>query len=293
MRRKLLPLNALRTFEAAARLLSFKDAAAELGVTPTTVSNQIRQLERDWGCPLFVRKARKVVLTEKGRSLCRVLTSAFDQIGEEVARLPQQTSKPVHLAVGPIFGSRWLIPRLSLFRQEHPDVILTLHHGPRLDAAENMTADVAVDWGYGSWPGLEAEELLRIDYIPIVSGKLLRERGPIRAPADLARFPIIHQVDDSEWRAWLKLAGVPGVRFSEEMTIEDSNVITQAVIDGQGVALGIFPFIQSDVDAGRLIKPLDIVLAPERAFYMLTRPNARQREDIDIVCTWLLDKARE
>lgn len=106
-----LPLTALRTFEAAARRMSFKDAAEELCVSPTTVSNQIRQLERDWGCLLFVRKTRQVVLTDAGRSLAWVLSRAFDDIRTEIESHVETPRKSVTLAVGPIFGSRWLIPR--------------------------------------------------------------------------------------------------------------------------------------------------------------------------------------
>src|SRR6056297_2761786 len=106
-------MTALRTFEVAARRLSFKDAAEELHVSATTVSNQIRQLEADWNCKLFIRKTRAVVLTDEGRSLARVLTRAFDDIRAEAEIHMNPARKTVTLAVGPIFGSRWLVPRLG------------------------------------------------------------------------------------------------------------------------------------------------------------------------------------
>ena len=121
-----LPLTALRTFEAAARRLSFKDAADELCVSATTVSNQIRQLEKDWGCQLFVRKTRSVVLTDAGRSMALVLARAFSYIRAEIEAHVASRSKSVTLAVGPIFGARWLAPRLAQFRAAHPKIDLII-----------------------------------------------------------------------------------------------------------------------------------------------------------------------
>lgn len=286
-----LPLTALRTFEAAARLQSFKQAAAELSVTPATVSNQIRRLERDWGCLLFVRKTRQLILTDAGNSLAQVVSRAFEDISVEIDAQVTLTKKPVTLAVGPIFASRWLIPRLNRFRRQHPDIELILHHGPRITGMENMTTDVAVDWGMGNWSGLLSTHLLNIRYIPVVSPALVKAKGSLKEPADLVHFTILHQFDRSEWDAWLELAGAPKLDFVDETVIVDSNVITQAAIDGQGVALGIFPFIQAEVDDGRLICPLDIPLEPTRSYHLLTRPGPGKNAEVEALCNWLEKEA--
>lgn len=291
-RSRRLPLTALRTFEAAARLESFKNAAEEIGVSATTVSNQIRQLERDWGCQLFVRRTRQVVLTDAGRSLSLVVKQAFDAIQHEIERHAATSGRRVALAVGPIFGSRWLMPRLGALRDAHPEIELVVHHGPRITGASTMATPIAVDWGHGNWSGLDAEKLMEIRYAPVLSPRLAREHGGVRRPRDLARLPVIHQHDRSEWEAWLALAGVGGLRFASETIIVDSNVVTQAALDAQGVALGIFPFIQDEVDAGRLLKPFDIELAPTRAYYVLTRPASRTSREVAVVRRWLLDEAR-
>jgi len=286
-----LPLNALRTFEAAARLESFKDAAEELGVSATTVSNQIRALERDWNSQLFIRKTRQVLLTDGGRSLAHVVKRSFDAIEREIALHTTVAKRRVALSVGPIFGSRWLMPRLKSLRRAQPEIELTLHHGPRITSVGMMTSPIAVDWGHGDWAGLEAVKLLDIVYSPIASPDLIGESGAILRPRDLARLPVIHQHDRSEWASWLALAGVAKLKFASETVILDSNVVTQAAIDGQGVALGIFPFIQDEVEAGRLVKLFDIDHAPTRSYYVLTRPGRLSRE-IAIVRDWLLDEAR-
>lgn len=282
-----LPLTALRSFEAAARLLSFKAAAEELRVTPTSVSNQIRQLESDWGCPLFIRHTRRVVLTDAGRSLSRVLSRAFDEIRAEVDAHARTHQKTVTLAVGPIFGSRWLIPRLSRFYRQNPQIELILHNSPRITSAEQLLSMVGVDWGTGEWTGLDARRLFEIVYRPSLSPALLKEFGGIQGPADLARYPIIHQWDREEWNAWLRLVGQSDLRFAQETTMRDSNLVLQAALDGHGVMMGTFPFLQPEVEAGRLVCPFDTDLHPARAYHLIHRPGARALPEVEAVCAWL------
>jgi LysR family glycine cleavage system transcriptional activator len=281
----------LRTFEAAARLQSFKQAARELNVTPATVSNQIRKMERDWDCQLFVRKTRQLVLTDVGRSLANTVSRAFDDIQSEITSRLIMAKMTIILAVGPIFASRWLIPRLNRFRQQHADIELVLHHGPRISNAESMNTDAAIDWGEGGWMGLEATHLLSIQYSPILSPSLAKQMGGIKEPADLVNYTILHQFDRTEWQAWAQLAQIPDLKFVAETVILDSNVVVQAAIDGQGVALGTFPFIQNEVDSGRLICPFDIMLDPTRSYHVLTRPGMRKKPEIETLCSWLEEEA--
>jgi LysR family glycine cleavage system transcriptional activator len=286
-----LPLTALRTFETAARHLSFKLAAEELCVSATTVSNQIRRLEQDLGCQLFVRKTRAVILTDAGRSLSEVLSRSLEDIRAEVETHLRAPRKSVSLAVGPIFGSRWMIPRLDRFSEELPGIEIELRNSPRITDASMMSADIAVDWGTGQWGGLDNTPLLKIVYSPVLSPDLADRLGLPKRPEDVSRFPIIHQQDRHEWLAWIKVAGCAGLHLNDKATIVDTNVVIQAAVAGQGMALGIFPFCQPDIDAGRLIKPFDIDLSPSRSFHLLTRPGARQRREIDEVCKWMEKEA--
>jgi LysR family glycine cleavage system transcriptional activator len=286
-----LPLTALRTFEVAARRLSFKDAAEELCVSATTVSNQIRELERDWRCKLFIRKTRAVVLTDEGRSLSRVLTKAFNDIRAEVEAYGQSTRKTVTLAVGPIFGSRWLVPRLTQFRSDLPNIELILHDSPRITDAAMMDTHLAVDWGEGSWSGLQNYHLMDIMYAPVLSKALMVKRGGLESPKHLARYSIIHQRNRSEWAAWLALAGCAGLALKEEITITDTNMVMHAALEGQGVSLGIFPFVEQELKAGKLVKPFDIELKPTRSFYLLAKPSSERTPEVALVIRWLLDQA--
>ena len=286
-----LPLAALRTFESAARHLSFKQAAEELCVSATTVSNQIRRLEQELGCKLFIRRTRAVVLTDAGRSLSRVLSRSLEDIRLEVETHMRARRKSVSLAVGPIFGSRWMIPRLDRFGEDLPGINIELRNSPRITDASMMTADIAIDWGMGQWVGLENTPLFEIVYSPVLSPALAERLGMLTCPEEVARFPVIHQQDRHEWQEWLKVAGCAGMPLTDKATIVDTNVVIQAAIAGQGMALGIFPFCQSEVDSGRLIKPFDIDLTPTRSFHLLTRPGARQRREIDEVCKWMIKEA--
>ena len=286
-----LPLAALRTFESAARHLSFKQAAEELCVSATTVSNQIRRLEQELGCKLFIRRTRAVVLTDAGRSLSRVLSRSLEDIRLEVETHMRVRRKSVSLAVGPIFGSRWMIPRLDRFGEHLPGIDIELRNSPRITDASMMTADIAIDWGMGQWVGLENTPLFEIVYSPVLSPALAERLGMPTCPEEVARFPVIHQQDRHEWQEWLKVAGCAGMPLTDKATIVDTNVVIQAAIAGQGMALGIFPFCQSEVDSGRLIKPFDIDLTPTRSFHLLTRPGARQRREIDEVCKWMIKEA--
>ncbi len=286
-----LPLTALRTFEAAARRLSFKDAADELCVSATTVSNQIRELERDWGCQLFIRKTRAVVLTDAGRSLSKVVGRAFAEIRAEIDLRIAPAAKAVTLAVGPIFGSRWLVPRLSDFQQTHPNIDLIVTHSPRITSVESLSSQIAVDWGTGEWDGLDVTPLFDIDYSPVVSPQLA-SRHKLKKPADLARFPIIHQRDRSEWASWLELANTPDLTPRGDTIVMDSNIAVQAAIDSQGVALGSFPFLDDDVASGRLLRPFSINLRPARYYNLLVAHGARRTPEVDAVCTWIESEAR-
>jgi LysR family glycine cleavage system transcriptional activator len=286
-----LPLTALRTFEVAARRLSFKHAAEELCVSATTVSNQIRELERDWGFKLFIRKTRAVVLTDEGRSLSDVLTKAFDDIRTEVEARGQSTRKGVSLAVGPIFGARWLVPRLAQFRRDLPKIDLVVRDSPRITDAIMMNTHLAVDWGDGNWSGLESHSLLDITYAPVLNAKLLTENGGLKSPQDLGRYTILHQRDRSEWMAWFAQAGCRDLAIKDEITITDTNTVMHAALEGQGVSLGIFPFVEQEIAAGRLVKPFDIDLKPKRSFHLLAKPSGARTPEIASVIDWLLDQA--
>ena len=215
-------------------------------------------------------------------------TKAFDDIRQEVEARVHPSRKTVSLAVGPIFGARWLVPRLAQFRKDLPHIDLVLRDSPRITDAVMMTTHLAVDWGHGEWSGLESHRLLNITYSPVISPSLLANRGGLDGPRDLTQYPIIHQRDHTEWRAWFAQAGCADLPLSEETTITDTNTVMHAAIEGQGVSLGIFPFVQAELDAGRLVKPFDVDLKPKRSFYLLAKSSSQRTPEVAGVMRWLL-----
>lgn len=290
-----MPLTALRAFEAAARHLSFKEAAAELGVTPASVSNQIRQLEQRWVCQLFLRKTRRVELTPDGQALLGVVALAFADLQAGIAALGfagfMSHSGQITLAVGPLFGARWLAPRLNRWYDTHPQWALALRHGGPIDSSQPLQTTAAIVWGSGHWPGLHAQRLLDCWLTPVASPQLLQEGGGLSSIGDLARYAVVHQQDRTDWSAWMALAGKPDARFAQETVMADANMATQAAIDGQGVALGVFPLVQADVDAGRLVCPLPIPLHPSDTYYLLTRVADQHRPEVQALRAWMASES--
>lgn len=286
-----LPLTALRAFEAAARSLSFKVAAAELGVTPASVSNQIRQLEKSWACLLFVRKTRQLELTAQGHALFTVVAQAFSGLSQGIEALDftgySAGVKQVTLAVGPLFGARWLAPRLGHWYAQHPQYVLALHQAEPIRHAHQLQTTAAIAWGDGHWPGLHAQRLLDCWFAPVLSPALLEKHAGLAAAADLARYPVVHQQTRTDWSAWMAQAEAGTVQFLRETVMADANMAIQAAIDGQGVALGVFPLVQGDIDAGRLVCPLDKPLRTADNYYLLTRPEDQHRREVQAMATWM------
>jgi LysR family glycine cleavage system transcriptional activator len=164
MGRKLPPLNALKGFEAAARLSSFSGAAKELFVTHGAISQQIKLLEDYFQQPLFIRSHRKVRVTEAGADLLPIVSNALDRIEKGSARLVN--NKDLHtltINLTATFASQWLIPRLAGFEHEHPDIILRLSPSIYFSGEFDDQADIAIRWGGARYPSLQMERLFYVD----------------------------------------------------------------------------------------------------------------------------------
>lgn len=285
------PTNqSLRSFEAAARHLSFKQAAEELYVTPTAISHQVKGLETQLECRLFERRARQVELTRQGQELYLTLRQAFADIDTCIERIRVMgTREVVTLGLGPIIGTRWLAPRLGDFWRQHDDIDLRLHHTAFPLKQSSDQFDLAIAWGSGHWPGLEVSAFIDIEVTPVMSPQL----APPADPAALLDYPLVHERDRQGWRQWLEAAGVdaPGVDTSDTQygtVVDDANLVLQTALNGQGVVLGILPFVEDDIRAGRLLRPFDLAVDPGQAYYLI---NARSRVDKPAVRTvrdWLL-----
>ena len=276
MKRALPPLNALRSFDAAARHMSFSIAASELCVTTGAVSRQVRLLESFVGNALFERGHRKVALTPLGKTysdFVRELFAKLEHTTDSVFDLNQQ--RPLHIWCPMIFAMRWLLPSLPDFYAKQPDIEVKL----TTSAAEAPTAaslgyvdriQAAIRLGTGDWPNLHAERLLRSELVPVCSPRLLQHGPSLTSLEHLARHTLLYsQMRPNSWDEWLAAAGGANVVSQARVNFENSCLAYQAAIEGMGVALAQRALIQDDIRSGRLVTPFDVRVKDERAFYLI------------------------
>jgi LysR family glycine cleavage system transcriptional activator len=266
---KLPPLGMLRVFESAARLGSFSAAAEELSVTHSAVSHQIRALEAQLGFALFHRAGRGVQLTLLGLELSAQVNDALCGIGRTLARL-RQRANPRRLTVTtmPSFAARWLGPRIGHFIELEPDIELNIiSTADVLDFARDGV-DVALRFGFGDYPGQQAELLMRDEMLVVASPGLVAGKLPL-APEALRDWPLLRS-DGELWRAWFEGAGLDWPEPRSGLFFNDSALVLQAAIDGRGIALSRRSLCQQDLDAGRLIQLFPQSLPNARAYWFVT-----------------------
>jgi len=287
--RRLPPLNALRAFEAGARHLSFTKAAEELFVTQAAVSHQVKLLEQNLGVALFRRMTRKLALTAEGRQLIGPVGEALDIPAESAESLRAGAGGgTLTLSLTPTFGVQWLSPRIGRVWTAHPEIDLRLQHSIHLGDFARDEVDAAVRGGNGDWPGVEAVYLMRAGIVPVCSPALCEGPPALTVPDDLRHHTLLHERDYTEWAQWLAVAGARQVEARRGPIIDNSTVVLQAAIDGQGVALTSEAIVRAELDAGRLVKPFDIDLDADNAYYLVAPPKAFERPNVQAFRDFLL-----
>jgi len=290
MPRRLPPLNSLKSFEAAGRLLSFTRAANELNVTQAAVSHQIKVIEDFLGLSLFIRYPRKLALTEQGRLLLPEVIEAFDKVSNAIGAISQESSsKMISVRLAPSFAAKWLSPRLKYFWLQHPEIDLCLYHAHPAVEFDREQIDIAVTYGKGDWPGVVADPILSLDFYPVCTPAFMSNDRPLSNINNLRYYSLLHDANYECWSDWLKLAGLQEINANKGTIIDDTNVLIQAAVDGQGVALGSSTFVQDLLDSGRLIKPFDITLVNEFAYYVVCPEAHLKNPSVQAFKDWLLD----
>ncbi len=286
--RKLLPLSSLRAFEAAARLLSFKRAAEELGVTPTAISHQIRSLEDHTGLVLFNRQVRKVVLTEAGVQLYPVLRDGFDAVEAVLDRLVQvQRRARVTISATSAFTSKWLVPRVARFHALYPDIDLQLHASDDAVSLTETGIDIAIRYGRGPYPGLSAEVMFADDFAPVVNPRL----GPLTI-GDLDKVPLIHfqwrrqHPLNPTWERWYSAAGLVPSSPRGQLHFSDESHAIQAAVAGQGIALLSLALVREELAAGHLVQPFGPAVAGH-TYHMVTSSDQPPGAGVRAAVDWL------
>ena len=295
MPRQLPPLNALRSFEAAARYESFTRAAEELHVTQGAVSQQVKTLETQLGVKLFIRERQRLKITPAGRDCLAVIREALDHIGAGTERLVQrQGANVLTVSTSLDFAAKWLVHRLARFTAAHPGIDLrvsaTMHH---VDFARE-DADVAVRHGDGRWPGLEATQLCAEQIFAICSPKLLVSRNRLRRPSDVLKWPLLRLEDQSKaWERWFALAGIAAPERLPGPVLNRASMLIDAAVDGQGVALARTTLAAWDLINGRVVRPFDLSWPPAGTYWIVSQKAMARVEKTRRFRDWLLTEAAE
>lgn len=293
MSRPLLPLSGFRTFESAARHLSFARAAEELRVTPAAVSHQVRTLEDYLRVRLFHREGRRLSLTDAGAALLPDLRVAFERLESAFERVrPEPQRRTLTVTMPPSFASKWCVPRLDRLRAAHPDIELRIDVNDRVVDFVTAGVDVAVRYGLGDYPGLVSEKLCDETVFPVCAPRVAAR---LASPDDLAREELIHvdanarlDPDFPSWATWLAAAGASGVDATRGMRFTLSTPAIEAAADGQGVLLGRSVVVAEDVAAGRLARPFALGLPVRPAYYLVYPRPALRRGTVARLRDWML-----
>lgn len=291
--RRLPSLTALRMFEAAARLMSFSRAAEELNVTHSAVSRQIRELELFIGRPLFHRSTRRVELTAAGARYAQVLHKAFDDIATATHDAQERDhAAPLVISTMDSFAIKWLIPRLSSFQQEHPDIGVKIHTSDELVDFWRGEVDLAIRYGEGRYPRCTSILLMEEEVIAICSPRLLEGKHPLRTPDDLIHHKLLHN-ERHDWLRWLQRANAKSFAVTNGVTMAHSLLVIEAAIRGDGVALTRRALVEDDLRAGRLVNPFGMGVRVKASYYIVTPKEAVKDKRIKAFTAWARREAKE
>src|SRR3954447_21552322 len=292
MTARLPSLHGLRAFEAAARHLSFTQAASELNVTQTAISHQIKRLEEELGIRLFVRQNRALSLTPEARDYLPGIRAAFNDLRLATDRLLRKDDGNV-LTVSTLasLAAKWLLPRISDFQEKHPGIDVRITTSTALVDFRSGDVDTAIRYGRGQWPGLRADWLMPDQMFPVCSPALLAGKKPLQKPEDLAEHVLLHSSagNDDDWRLWLTAAGLP-TNLSKQpgVTFDLVFMTIQAAIDGLGVAMGRTSYVQDDIAKGRLVVPFKIALPADAGFYLVSPAGKADTSKLSAFRQWLI-----
>lgn len=289
-RRRLPPLNAVRAFEAAARHLSFTQAAQELHVTHSAISQQVKQLESWLNMLLFVRQNSTLALTDKGRSYLLELRQALDTI--DMATQDLQSGRhdtTLTLSVLPNFAMHWLMPRLPAFQSRYPDIRLCLLSSTLPLHELHESCDLAIR-PYDHAPEFQFDHLCSADMLPVMSPTFAR-RHHILTPDDLQAAPKLHITHSpQDWPRWLGSHGLQDRHPQAGILFDSHAVALEAAKAGLGALMGQTPFIQEMLRQKWLVAPFDHSVQTERTWYLVS-PKGRLPHKAECFRRWVLEQA--
>jgi LysR family glycine cleavage system transcriptional activator len=301
MHSELPSLDLLKGFEAAARNLSFTKAGAELFVTQSAISRQVKALEEQLGVPLFRRRHRELLLTEAGQTLYKAAAEALRVLRDAAGRLGASRGGMITVTMTIAFASLWLVPRLTGFRRLHPQIDVRIAAANDMKDLERDGIDLAIRYCPPDAAGAGATQLFGERVFPVCAPSVAGA-GKLASPQDLSRHVLLHLEDPERdypwlnWDVWLELVDAHGVRPAGALRFSHYDQVAQAALQGQGIALGRSPLVDPWVKDGRLVPPFGRRFlsspAKARAYFVLVSPAAAGRPEVKEFSGWLLDEAR-
>lgn len=285
------PLEGLHAVLVAAQGGSFTVAAETLGLTHGAVSRRVAAVEAWLGTSVFERHGRGVRLTPAGQRFTRQIEPALESIEQTSERWrPRHGRTTVRLSVVPSFARLWLLPRLSALQEALPQVRIDLaidHRAVDLNASE---ADVVIRYGRGNWPSLTIRPLFGETLVPVASPELAAGLETDPGAEDLARFPLLHDSDTSQWRAWFAAAGLRYRPRADDRRFEDYDLVLAAAEGSLGLALLRQPLAQGWLDDGRLL-PVSSQVQPNPLGHYVAHRREERRESVLVVVDALCSAA--
>lgn len=284
------PLPTLRVFEAAARHQSFKLAAEELGLTPSAISHGVATLEEWLGVELFERGPRGVTLSQAGSDYVPYITDALETIAIGTRRLPKaRGERRVRISVAPTFALCWLLPRLGAFRALHPRIMVSVDTSQRRVSLSGEDGDFAIRMGVEPPPGLQADHLLRESLVAVAAPEYLARIRDPAGPLDWQRATLLRlQTVALDWAAWAEATRTAMPEQTQSLHFDTLQMIQEAAREGLGLAICRRPFVDEDLNTGRLV-----VVGPKEtgltSSYWLVSPSGTEtRPEMIAFRRWLL-----
>lgn len=289
MLRHLRSLQALVVFEAAGRHRSLKLAAAELHVTPSAVSRQIRALEQDLGVQLFRRLHRGLDLTAEGAAYLAEISIALTALDRATHGVrARRDVEPLRLSVLQSFAGNWLVPRLPRFEAAHPGIDVRLEATTAYADFRRDSVDLAIRFGRGPWPGVHSEPLLALEFFPVCRPSLCHGVPRLRRPEDLAAHTWLEEVHVPDaWPAWLHAAGVDAVKARRTLQYDNAQLMLEAAMAGQGIALATRVIADRYLRDGRLIRPFNVSVPSALTYHLVARADDLNKPSIRAFRTWI------
>jgi len=285
------PLSWLRAFEAAARHLSFTQAAAELNLTQTAISKQVKLLEHHLREPLFERLPRSLALTKAGAAYLPKVNDAFERLSAgtlEVFGGRRLGILSVRAPVG--YAIEWLAARLPRFLSAHPSIQVRIVSSVWAEEYDAETFDLDIRYGFGNWPGFHADRVTSEKLIPMCTAALAKR---LKAPDDLARERLLHVLGYQEgWATWLAAAGASRTDPDSGLWFDTTPMALEVAAQGGGVALGRSSMIERALESGRLVKPFALELPIDEGFFLVAPEKGARHPDAKVFRAWLLSEAQ-